>query len=175
MSTEPKKANFGRRIKRASLYLIPGYPVVRAFKSAKETMGSGCKTLRDLTVEIEKQKPKARRIVRTYREAISLRSADSLPLEQIARDRLNRKRLCLAFILVCASYAVGGLIVGNAIEVMNGILGISLPALFTVKFEHQLWQMEIGPQRPDEPLGGYRDFFRSHGALVRLLNPRLFS
>lgn len=174
MSNEPKKANIGRRIKRASMYLVPGYPIYRAFKSAKETTGSGYKTLRDLTAEIERQKPKGRRIVRTYREAISLRSSDSLPLEQIARDRLNRKRLCLAFILVCASYAVGGLIVGNTIEVMNGILGISLPALFAIKFEHQLWQMEIGPQRPDEPLGGYGDFFRSRGALVRLLNPRLF-
>lgn len=175
MSNEPKKANIGHRVKRASLYLIPGYPIVRAFKSAKDTVGSGYKTLRDLTADIEKQRPEGHRIIRTYREALAMRPADALPLEQIARDRLNRKRLCLAFILVCASYAVGGLAAGNVIEVMNGILGISLPALFAVKYEHQLWQIETGPQRPDEPLGSYQDFFRSPGALWRFLNPRLFS
>ena len=174
MNNETKKKGFGRRIARASLYIIPGYPIFRAFKSAKDAMGSGAKTVRDLKDEIDRQKPTTRH-VRTYREALARRPADALPLERIAQDCLNKKRLCLVFVALCTSYAFGGMLGGDCFAVVNGILGIGLPMLFAVKYERQLWQMETGPRQPDAPLGSFRDFFRSRGALSRLFNPRLFS
>jgi len=173
MSNETKNTGIGRRIKRASLYMIPGYPVYRAFQSAKETASSGAKTLRDLHNELERQRPTARH-VRTYREALALRPADALPLPQIARKCLNSKRVCLLVAYLCLLYLIYGVVVGDFLAVFNSVFGAMLPLLFTVKCEHQIWQLETGPQRPDEPLGSYRDFFRSSGALLRLVNPRLF-
>ncbi|MEZ0606188.1 hypothetical protein ACAX43_29285 [Paraburkholderia sp. IW21] len=173
MSNESKKAGIGRRVARASLYIIPGYPIFRAFKSAKDAMGTGAKTVRDLTDEIDRQKPTSRH-VRSYREALALRSADALPLKRIAQDCLNKKRVCLVFVTLCGLYVIWGVFGGDIFAVVNGMLGLCLPMLFAVKYEHRLWQMETGPQRPDEPLGNYGDFFRAQGALIRLFNPRLF-
>lgn len=173
MSNETKNTGIGRRIKRASLYMIPGYPVYKAFQSAKETASSGAKTLRDLHNELERQRPTTRH-VRTYREALALRPADALPLPQIARKCLNSKRVCLTISFACLLYLIWGVFSGDFLAVFNSVFGAMLPLLFTVKYEHQLWQLEVGPQRPDEPLGSYRDFFRSRGAFLRLVNPRLF-
>ncbi|MEX3843182.1 hypothetical protein [Paraburkholderia sp. BR10882] len=173
MSNETKKSGVGRRIKRASLYMLPGYPIYKAFQSVKETAGSGAKTLRDLHNELERQRPTTRQ-VRTYREALALRPADALPLKQIARKCLNSKRVCLTVSLACFLYFIWGVFSGDMLAVFKSVFGAMLPLLFTVKYEHQLWQLETGPQRPDEPLGSYRDFFRSRGAILRLVNPRLF-
>ncbi|MFC0402545.1 hypothetical protein [Paraburkholderia rhizosphaerae] len=174
MSNETKKTSIGRRVAHASFYMIPGYPVYKAFQSAKETASSGAKTLRDLHNELERQRLSTRR-TRTYREAIEqVRTADSLPLEQIARKCLNSKRVCLLVAYLCLLYFIYGVVGGDFLAVFNSVFGAMLPLLFTVKYEHRLWQLETGPQRPDEPLGSYRDFFRSRGALLRLANPRLF-
>ncbi|PQV45157.1 hypothetical protein [Paraburkholderia sp. BL21I4N1] len=173
MTNETKKTSIGRRVARASLYMVPGYPVYKAFQSAKETASSGAKTLRDLHNELERQRPTTRH-VRTYREALAVRPADALPLPQIMRKCLNSKRVCLLVAYLCLLYFIYGVVGGDFLAVFNSVFGAMLPLLFTVKYEHQLWQLESGPQRPDEPLGSYRDFFRSRGALLRLVNPRLF-
>lgn len=173
MSNETKNTGIGRRIKRASLYMIPGYPVYKSFQSAKETASSGARTLRDLHNGLERQRPTARH-VRTYREALALRPANALPLPQIARKCLDSKRVCLLVAYLCLLYLIYGVVAGDFLAVFNSVFGAMLPLLFTVKYEHQIWQLETGPQRPDEPLGGYRDFFLCRGALLRLVNPRLF-
>ncbi|WP_244146690.1 hypothetical protein [Paraburkholderia sp. BCC1876] len=151
--------------------MIPFYPVYRAFKSVKDTAGSGVKTLHDLTQELDRQKPTTRH-VRSYREALARRPSDALPLKRIAQDCLNKKRMCLAFVTLCGLYVIWGVFGGDIFAVVNGILGIGLPMLFAVKYEWQLWQLETGPQQPDAPLGSLRDFFRSRDAVLRLFNPR---
>lgn len=173
MSNETKKTSIGRRVARASLYMVPGYPIYKAFKSVKETAGSGAKTLRDLHNELERQRPTTRH-VRTYRETLARRTADALPLEQIERKCLNSKRVSLAVAFACVLYLIWGVFGGDMLAVFNSVFGAMLPLLFTLKYEHRLWQLETGPQRPDEPLGSVRDFLRSRGALLRLFNPRLF-
>ncbi|MFP3586212.1 hypothetical protein SCB29_21485 [Paraburkholderia sp. SIMBA_055] len=173
MSNETKKTSIGRRVARASFYVIPGYPVYKAFKSAKETASSGAKTLRDLHNELERQRPTTRR-VRTYREALALRPADALPLPQIARKCLNSKRVCLTVSFACLLYLIWGVFSGDMLAVFNSVFGAMLPLLFAVKYEWRLWQLDTGRKQPDAPLGSLRDFFRSRGALGRLFNPRLF-
>lgn len=173
MSTD-KKAGIGRRVAKASLYMIPGYPLIKAAGSLKATAGSGLETLRELKGELDSSKKTRTRRVRTWNEAIANRSPDALPLETIERDCLWKKRLCLAFAFICASYALGGLIGANFMPIFSGLLGVGFPSLFIVREEHRLWQMEVGPQHPDEPLPGYRQFFRTPGVALRLINPRLF-
>jgi hypothetical protein len=173
MSNATKKNSIGRRVARASLYMVPGYPVYKAFKSAKETASSGAKTLRDLHNELERQRPTAR-CVRTYREALALRPADALPLAQIARHCLNSKRVCLFVSYLCLLYFIYGVVGGDFLAVFNSVFGAMLPLLFAVKYEWRLWQLDTGPQQPDAPLGSLRDFFRSRGAFGRFFNPRLF-
>lgn len=174
MSNNTKKASIGYRVARASLYMVPGYPIYKAFQSAKETTVGGAKTVRDLHNQLKRQRPTTRH-VRTYREAIAqVRTADSLPLEQIARDRLYRKRVCLAVAYLCFLSFIYGVVGGYFLVVFNSVFAVMLPLLFTFKYEHQLWQLEIGPQRPDEPLASYGDFFRARGALLRLFSPRFF-
>ncbi|MFL9903326.1 hypothetical protein PQR71_35220 [Paraburkholderia fungorum] len=173
MSATDKKPGVGRRIARASLYMIPGYPIVKALQSAKNAVGSGAATVLDLKEELNSSKTRSRR-VRTWNEAIANRAADAQPLEIIERDCVRKKQVCLIFAFVCASYALGGLLGGNYIAVFSGLLGMAWPSLFTVREEHRLWQMETGPTNPDAPLGSYRQFFRTRGVVKRLLNPRLF-
>ena len=172
MSATDKKTSVGRRIARASLYMIPGYPLVKAARSLKATAGSGLETLRYLTGELDNSKAKTRR-VRTWNQAIANHAADAQSLEIIERDCVRRKQVCLIFAFICASYALGGLLGGNYFAVFGGLVGMALPSLFAVREEHRLWQMENGPKSPDMPLRGYRDFFRERGVVLRLLNPRL--
>lgn len=167
------KPSIGRRVgKVVVLNMIPGYPVYKALKSAKGAVVDGGATIHDLWSELEKRKPK-KKTIRTYREALALRTADSLPLKTIAQNCLSKKRLCLAVVAISLAYLVGGLIGGNYLTACTGLLAACLPALFGIKFEHQLWQLDTGPLRPDEPLGGLRDFFRSKGAWLRLFSPHL--
>ncbi|MGM3274243.1 hypothetical protein [Ralstonia sp. 24A2] len=166
------KSSIGRHVKKASLYLVPGYPIYKAIKSAKETAVGGADTVRDLVAELEMRKPKTR-VIRTYREALALRTPESLPLRVIAQNCLNRKRLCLAMVTVALAYTVGGAIGGSYLAALSGLLALCLPMLFAIKFEHQLWQLDTGPLRPDAPLGDIRDFFQSNGAWLRLFSPHL--
>ncbi|WP_247308932.1 hypothetical protein [Ralstonia pseudosolanacearum] len=167
------KPSVGRRVGKFVVFnMIPGYPVYKALKAAKDTAGTGAATVHDLVAELERRKPQ-RKIVRTYREALALRTPESLPLKAIAQSCLNRKRVCLAVVTIALAYAVGGAIGGSYLTAFIGLLAFFLPALFAVQFEHQLWQLDTGPLRPDEPLGGFSDFFQSKGSWLRLVSPHL--
>nr|WP_311527964.1 hypothetical protein [uncultured Ralstonia sp.] len=167
------KPSVGRRVgKFVVLNMIPGYPVYKALKSAKGAAVDGAATIHDLAAELEKRKPKSK-IVRTYREALALRTAESLPLKTIAKSCLTRKRLCLSVAIIALAYGVGGLIGGNYLTAFLGLLAVCLPALYALKYELQLWQLDTGPLQPEEPLGGFGEFFRSEGAWLRLLSPHL--
>jgi hypothetical protein len=174
MSTQPPETrSMKRKVARGVLFnMIPGYPIVAALRSARRTAGSGAETLRDLQSELRTTKSRARQ-VRTWREALEARPLDALPLAKIKADCVTRKRLSLIMVFFCLCSSFGYLVGGHYVGVFNGVLGIGLPVLFIVREEHRLWQMEAGPQQPDEPLPGYRQFFRSGGIALRLLNPRL--
>ncbi|WP_412548939.1 hypothetical protein Q2T91_16115 [Ralstonia pseudosolanacearum] len=163
----------GRRVGKFVVFnMIPGYPVYKALKSAKETAGTGVATVHDLVAELEKRKPQ-KKTIRTYRQALALRTADSLPLRTIARNCLNMKRLCLSVAFVSAAFVLGSVVGANYLGSFLGVLFVMFCLLHVVKYEHRLWQLDTGPLQPDEPLGGFGDFFRSNGAWLRLLSPHL--
>ncbi|MGA3842226.1 hypothetical protein ACI2UC_03440 [Ralstonia nicotianae] len=167
------KPSVGRRVGKFVLWnMIPGYPMYKALKSAKDTAVDGASNVYDLVAELKKREPKSR-IVRTYREALALRTAESLPLKTIAKSCLTRKRIFLSLATIAFAYGVGGLIGGNYFTAFLGLLAVCMPAIFALKYELQLWQLDTGPLQPDEPLGGFGDFFRSKGAWLRLLSPHL--
>lgn len=161
-----------RLVKTVALNTIPGYPMIKAFGSAKATVMSGLLTIDELKEQVEGRKGTRR--VRTWNEAISARPVDALPLSKIASDCVARKRVALIFIVLCTAYMTGGLIGGNFMPVYGGCLGSMLPWMYVLREEHRLWQMEAGPMRPDEPLGSIGTFLRTRGVLLRLLDPYLF-
>ncbi|WP_459199428.1 hypothetical protein ACQVRX_07300 [Ralstonia pseudosolanacearum] len=167
------KPSVGRILgKFVALNMIPGYPVYKALKSVKETSGTGAATVIDLAAELKKRKPKAR-VIRTYREALALRTPESLPLRTIAKICLTRKRLFLAAAFISSAFVLGSLIATSYLGSFLGALFILFCLLHVVKYEHRLWQLDTGPLQPDEPLGGFRDFFQSKGSWLRLVSPHL--
>jgi hypothetical protein len=172
MSNEKQQRPALRFVKTIALNAIPGYPIVKAIGSAKRTIATGALTIGDLKKQLEGQK--RTRCVRTWNEPISDRPADALPLSKIASDCLTRKRIALIFVLLCTAYTIGGVLGGNFVPIYGGILGSMLPALYVLREEHRIWQMEVGRAQPDEPLQGVAAFLRTPGVLLRLLNPYLF-
>jgi hypothetical protein len=73
------------------------------------------------------------------------------------------------------SFVIGSLGGRNLFGAFLGLLFVALCGLFALKYEHRVWQIETGRAAPDEPLGGYRQFFSRKGAIKRLFNPHLFS
>jgi hypothetical protein len=172
MSDEKQNRPALRLVKAVALNAVPGYPMIKAFGSAKATVMSGLLTIDELKEKVEGKKRMRR--VRTWNQAIAARPVDALPLSKIASDCLARKRVALIFIVLCTAYMTGGLIGGNFMPVYGGCLGSMLPAMYVLREEHRLWQMEVGPTQPDEPLGSIGTFLRTRGVLLRLLNPYLF-
>lgn len=170
-STE-KKPTAARRIARSGLYLIPGYPLVKAVSSMKDTVSTGLQTITDQNRELAAQRRNPRS--RTFNEALAMRSPDALPLETIERWCARKKQFFMAVAFVSASFLFGSTVARNYFGTLIGLLFTSLCLMFVLKFEHQLWQIETGRANPDEPLGGYRQFFARRGALMRVLDPRLF-
>lgn len=166
-----KKITTGRRIARASLYLIPGYPIIKTLRSAKEAIAGGAQVIADQNRELAEQRRSPR--TRTWNEALAARSEDALPLREIQRLCVRRKQLAMAlgFVAICfvLHSAFGGKLVGTAL----GTLFVLLCLMFMLKYEHQLWQMATGPAAPDEPLGGLSRFIESRGAVGRLFNAHL--
>jgi hypothetical protein len=171
--SEQKRGTAGKIVRSVALNMIPGYPIVMAFTSAKKAIGSGATTLRNFAGGLEKQEPD-RHLVRTWREAIESRPPDAAPLETIARVCLIKKRLSMTVAFLSLGYLTGGVLGANYVAIFNGLLGMALPMLFVVREEHRLWQMDVGPKQPDVPLPGYREFFRAPGVCRRLLDARLF-
>lgn len=175
MSNSPdtdKKPGAARRIARSSLYLIPGYPLVKAAASMKETVATGLQTITDQNRELAAQRKNPRS--RTFNEAMARRSSDALPLAAIERGCTRKKQFFLAVVFISASFLFGSVVGHNYFGTLIGFLFTVLCLMFVLKFEHQMWQIESGRAAPDEPLGGYRQFFARPGAFRRLLDPRLF-
>lgn len=167
-----KKPTVARRIARSGLYLIPGYPLIKAATSMKDTVSTGLQTITDQNRELAAQRRNPRS--RTFNEALAMRSADALPLDAIERRCARKKQFFMAMAFVSASFLFGSTMGGNYFGTLIGLLFTFFCLMFVVKFEHQLWQIETGRTAPDEPLGGYRRFFASRAALTRLPDPRLF-
>ncbi|RDU98729.1 hypothetical protein [Trinickia dinghuensis] len=161
------------RAARAGLYLVPGYPVIKAMASMKDAAAGGMRTIADRHRELAAQRVNPRS--RTFNEAMALRRPDALPLAAIERSCLRRKQVSMAVAFVSASFVVGSIGGHNVFGAFLGLLFVGLCGLFALKYEHRIWQIEAGRAAPDEPLGGYGRFFASKGALKRLLNPRLFN
>lgn len=170
--TEGKPRGHGRTA-RAGLYLVPGYPVIKAVASMKDAAASGMKTIADRHRELAAQRVNPRS--RTFNEAMALRSRDALPLEAIERSCLRRKQVSVAFAFVSLSFVIGSLGGHNVFGAFLGLLFVALCGLFALKYEHRVWQIETGRAAPNEPLGGYRQFFARKGAIKRLFDPHLFS
>ena len=85
-STE-KKPTVARRLARSGLYLIPGYPLVKAAASMKDTVSTGLQTITDQNRELAAQRRNPR--LRTFNEALARRSAESSP---VSESSLNRCR-----------------------------------------------------------------------------------
>lgn len=170
-STE-KKPTVARRLARSGLYLIPGYPLVKAAASMKDTVSTGLQTITDQNRELAAQRRNPR--LRTFNEALARRSADALPLEVIERSCARKKQFFMAVGFVSASFLFGSTLGHNYFGTLIGLLFTFFCLMFVLKFEHQLWQIETGRAAPDEPLGGYRQFFACAGAFRRLIDPRLF-
>jgi hypothetical protein len=166
------KSTTGRRIARGALYLIPGYPVVKAAASVKETVAGGLKTIADQNRQLSAERANPR--VSTFKEALARRSAEALPLEAIERSCIRKKQSFFAMAIVATGFLFGSTLSGNYFGTLLGLLFVLFCLMFVVKHEHQLWQIETGMAAPDSPLGGYTQFFKSQGVFVRLLNPRMF-
>jgi len=171
-STE-KKSSAARRIARSSLYLIPGYPLVKAATSMKDTVATGLQTITDQNRELAAQRRNPRS--RTFNEALAMRSPEAMPLEAIERLCTRKKQFFMAVAFVSASFIFGSAIGHNYFGTLIGLLFTFFCLMFVLKFEHQLWQIETGRAAPDKPLGGYRQFFAQPGTFRRLFDPRLFS
>jgi hypothetical protein len=167
------KPRAARRAARAGLYLVPGYPLIKTVASLKETAVGGIRTIADRHRELAAQRGNP--TSRTFGEAMAMRSPDALPLEAIERSCLRRKQVSLAFAVVSVSFVIGSLGGRNLFGAFLGLLFVALCGLFALKYEHRVWQIETGRAAPDEPLGGYRQFFSRKGAIKRLFNPHLFS
>jgi hypothetical protein len=167
-----EKSRGASRAVRAGLYLVPGYAVIRAAASMKDATAGGMRTIADRHRELS-----ARRVnphSRTFNEAMARRSPDALPLEAIERSCVRRKQVSMAVAFVSASFVIGSVVGGNVFGSFLGLLFVALCCLFSLKYEHRIWQIETGRAAPDEPLGGYGRFFERKGAIKRLFNPRLF-
>lgn len=167
----PDKSGKTARIARSGLYLIPGYSVVKAVASMKETAATGMRTIVDQHRELVAQRTNPR--TRTFSEALSSRSADALPLEAIERSCVRRKQLSMAIASVSVSFVLGSGLGHNYFGMFLGLLFAVFCLMFVLKFEHRLWQIEQGRASPDAPLGGYGQFFSVRGAIKRLLDPHL--
>lgn len=167
------KAGPAYRAARAGLYLIPGYPLIKTVASMKEAAAGGLRTIADRHREVSAQRVNP--TSRTFGEAMALRAPDALPIEAIARSCLRRKQVSLAFAVVSVSFVIGSVGGHHLFGAFLGLLFVALCGLFALKYEHRMWQIETGRAAPDEPLGGYRQYFARKGAIKRLLDPHMFS
>ncbi|WP_316157919.1 hypothetical protein [Cupriavidus sp. BIC8F] len=163
--SEGKKPGVWRRVGRA---VNPFSPVV----SMKKTMSSGWQTIQELQAELANQRRNPR--VRTFREAMSARPADAVPLEDIQRGCLTNRRIALAFGFLALVYTVASLVPGNLFGALTGLLFTILCVILATRYSHRSWQIDMGQASPDEPLPGVLDFLHSKGLARKVLDPKLF-
>lgn len=140
--------------------------------SIKETVGSGYATIKDINARMAKKRRKPR--VRTFKQAMSARPRDAIPLGQITRSCLYNRRVALLAAFFSMVFSVASLVPGNYFGALTGLLFVILCLIVALKYAHRSWQIERGEAAPDEPLGSIKDFFASKGSIPYLLNPRLF-
>ncbi len=133
---------------------------------------TGANTIRDINASVAAQRRNPK--VRTYRQAIALRTTDSLPLETIKQGALNTKRVALLFSIVSTAFSLGATLSGSWFSAMTGVLFSGLCFLVCMKHEIRIWQLETGPLQPDEPLGSLKQFVQLDGWVWRTLAPRLW-
>lgn len=172
MSNRRQRSRAGQVVRFGLLSLIPGYPIYKAAASLKKNVQLGAKTLADRNRQLAEQRRDPR--VVTYNEALAKRTPESLPLEEIELSSVRHKRFFLAVATVSAAFLFGSTVGGNYFGTFLGGLFVVFCLMLAIKYEHRLWQMETGKAAPDEPLGGFRQFFSTPGVLKRILNPRLF-
>lgn len=172
-NTTVPKASIGRRIAVWGLTsLSPYHQGKRTFKSLRNTVMSGAYAIRDINAAAAAQRHNPR--VRTFRQAMALRTAASLPLAQIAQGALNTKRVALLFGAVALAFSLGSTLSGSWFSAFTSALFAGLCFLVSLKHEMRIWQLETGPLQPDEPLGSLRQFVQQDGWVWRTLAPRLW-
>lgn len=159
-------------IRRMARYLIPFYPLFVLVLSMKGTMNSGMTVLRHRWMSHRDQENPER--ILTFSEALACRSADALPLEEIDRLCLKRKRIALisAFFALCS--LIGSVLGGHFFPACMSLLALLYCALALIKYAHRAWQIERGRLRPDYPLASLREFLASPNIGWYLLSHRLF-
>lgn len=158
-----------RHIAQLGRYVFPFYPLFNAYASIKHTISTGMYTWRNLN---EHPHPP----VLTFRQAMARRPVDAISIEAIERRCLTRKRVALAGVFLCLCFSFGSVLGENKMGVLLGasfgVLSASFCFVSVVKYDHRLWQIEVGQQNPDQALGSFRTFFAAPGIFLRLLNPR---
>ncbi|QGZ55107.1 hypothetical protein [Paraburkholderia acidiphila] len=157
--------------KAVALNMIPGYPLVGAIKSFRETTTPGAIVIADLAKRLP-QKRKGKR-VRTWNQAFAARPADALPLREIERLNTRAKHvfMVLGFLGLCSN--LGCAVNLNRAGLLSGGLFVLVCLMQIFKFELRLRQMETGPQNPDQPLMSPREFLRGRGFVKHFFNPRI--
>ncbi|PCE30082.1 hypothetical protein [Burkholderia ubonensis] len=171
MSDSNRPSRAGRVVRAGLLSFIPGYPIYRALQSLKQTVRTGAQTLSDRTEDLAAQRRDSR--VATYSEAMAKRTEDSMPLEAIERLCARHKQFFMTMTCVSIAFVLGSLFGENYFGALIGFLFSMLCVMFALKYEHRLWQMETGRAAPDEPLGSFRQFFSTPGAIRRVLDLHL--
>lgn len=152
--------------------LSPYHQAKRTYASLRNVVMSGAYTIRDINAAAAARRHNPR--IRTYRQAMALRTRESLPLELIAQGALNTKRVALLFGAVAVAFSLGSTLSGSWFSALTSALFAGLCFLVSLKHELRIWQLETGPLQPDEPLGSLRQFMQSDGWFWRTIAPRLW-
>ncbi len=159
-------------IRQMARYLIPFYPLFVLLLSMRRTMYSGVPLLRHQWMSHRDQENPER--ILTFSEALACRSADALPLDEIERLSLKRKRIALisAFFALCS--LIGSVLGGRFFPACMSLLALLYCALALIKYAHRTWQIERGRLRPDCPMASLREFLARPNVGWYLLSHRLF-
>jgi hypothetical protein len=157
--------------KNVALNMIPGYPIVGAWRSFQQATKPGAAVISDLTQRLPQRQAMHR--ARSWNQALAARPADALPLEQIERSNTRSKQIFMLIFFVAIGAVAGNTIAGHILGVINGVLFSMLCLLQVFKFELRLRQMETGPLSPDAPLMSPGELVAQRGFLRHLFNPRI--
>jgi len=157
--------------KHVMLNMIPGYPLVGAIKSIRDTTTPGVAVIADLAKRMPQKRTGKR--ARTWNQALMARPADALPLREIERLNTRAKQIfeLAGFFGLCA--ALGSALSHNWTGLLSCGLFVLTCLMQMFKHELRLRQMEIGPRNPDQLLMSPGAFLRSKRFVQHLLNPRL--
>jgi len=171
-------------VKSVALNMIPGYPLIGAFRSIKEAAAPGATMISDLSKQLPhkrggkrkrswNQVMEARRNSRSTAIEVGTRAALPLPLHVIRRRNVHAKWIfmTLGFFALCrgVGYALSPHWMGI---LSSGMLAV-VCGLQMFKHEYRLRQMETGPIDPDRPLMTAGEFLRGRSFVKHYFNPRI--